>query len=555
MTSPFATHEVFNQSPPFEDVNLFTTDRALMEAVNREGGGSAVRRLTAFGETCGSAAAFERGRLANENPPRLRPFDGKGRRLDLVEFHPAYHECMGVSIAEGLHCSSWDHLAQPGGKPAPGANVARSAGCYMAIQMEAGHQCPVTMTNAAVPTLRLQPEIAQAWLPRVLARVYDRSFRPAAAKRGVTVGMGMTEKQGGTDVRANTTRAVPAAGSGPGAEYILTGHKWFMSAPMCDAFLVLAQAPGGLSCFLMPRFLPDGSVNALHFQRLKDKLGNRSNASSEVEFEAAHAWLIGEEGRGVPNIIEMVTGTRLDCAVASAALMRLTLANAIHHCRHRTVFQKKLVDQPLMTQVLADLALDAEAATALAFRLARSFDRTSDPHAAAWRRLMTPVTKYWVCKLAPAFAYEAMECLGGNGYIEEGVAARVYRELPLNAIWEGSGNVMALDLLRVLQREPETVAIVMDDLAASAGGDAHLKAHLASVQRLLHEPRLLDQRGRALAESLATLAAGTILRAHAPAPVADQFIATRLAGARRQTYGHGLDAASTRAIVERALPA
>ena len=555
MTSPFATHEVFNQSPPFEDVNLFTTDRALMEAVNREGGGSAVRRLTAFGEACGSAAAFERGRLANENPPRLRPFDSKGRRLDVVEFHPAYHECMAVSLAEGLHCSSWDHLAEPDGKPAPGANVARSAGCYMAIQMEAGHQCPVTMTNAAVPTLRLQPEIAQAWLPKLLARVYDKSFKPAAAKRGVTVGMGMTEKQGGTDVRANTTRAVPAAGGGPGAEYILTGHKWFMSAPMCDAFLVLAQAPGGLSCFLMPRFLPDGSVNALHFQRLKDKLGNRSNASSEVEFEAAHAWLIGEEGRGVPNIIEMVTGTRLDCAVASAGLMRLTLANAIHHCRHRTVFQKKLVDQPLMGQVLADLALDAEAATALAFRLARSFDRTSDPHAAAWRRLMTPVTKYWICKLAPAFAYEAMECLGGNGYIEEGVAARVYRELPLNAIWEGSGNVMALDLLRVLQREPETVAIVMDDLAAAAGGDAHLKTHLAGVQRLLHEPRFLEQRGRALTESLATLAAGTTLRAHAPAPVADQFIATRLAGAPRQTYGHGLDAAGTRAIVERALPA
>jgi putative acyl-CoA dehydrogenase len=546
---------VFNQSPPFEDVNLFTTDRALMEAVNREGGGSAVRRLTAFGEVCGSAAAFERGRLANENPPRLKPFDSKGRRLDVVEYHPAYHECMGVSVAEGLHCSSWDHLAGSGGKPASGANVARSAGCYMAIQMEAGHQCPITMTNAAVPTLRLQPEIAQAWLPKVLARVYDKSFKPASAKRGATIGMGMTEKQGGTDVRANTTKAVPAAGGGPGAEYMLTGHKWFMSAPMCDAFLALAQAPKGLSCFLMPRFLPDGSVNALHFQRLKEKLGNRSNASSEVEFRGAHAWLIGEEGRGVPNIIEMVTGTRLDCAVASAGLMRLVLANAIHHCRHRTVFQNQLADQPLMSQVLADLALDAEAATALAFRLCRSFDRASDPNAGAWRRLMTPVTKYWICKIAPAFAYEAMECLGGNGYIEEGVAARVYRELPVNAIWEGSGNVMALDLLRVLQREPETVAIVMDDLAATAGGDSHLKAHLARVQRLLHEPRFLEQRGRALTESLATLAAGTILRAHAPAPVADAFIATRLAGASRQTYGHGLDAVDTRAIIERALPA
>jgi putative acyl-CoA dehydrogenase len=550
-----ATHEVLNQSPPFEDVNLYTSDRALMEAVNREGGGAATRRLTAFGEVCGSAAAFERGRLANENPPRLKAFDSKGHRLDVVEYHPAYHECMALSMAEGLHCSAWDHLAEPGRAPAPGANVARSAGCYMAIQMEAGHQCPITMTNAAVPTLRLQPELAELWLPKVLARIYDRSFKPLSAKRGATVGMGMTEKQGGTDVRANTTRAVPAAGGGPGAEYLLTGHKWFMSAPMCDAFLVLAQAPNGLSCFLMPRFLPDGSVNALHFQRLKDKLGNRSNASSEVEFRSAHAWLIGEEGRGVPAIIEMVTGTRLDCAVASAGLMRLVLANAIHHCRHRAVFQKKLVDQPLMSQVLADLALDAEAATALAFRLSRTFDRAADPHAAAWRRLMTPVTKYWVCKLAPAFAYEAMECLGGNGYIEEGIAARVYRELPVNAIWEGSGNVMALDLLRVLQREPETVALVMDDLAATAGGDAQLKAHLMRVQKLLHEPRLLDQRGRALTESLATLAAGAVLRAHAPALVADAFIATRLAGAPRQTYGHRLDAFDTRAVIERALPA
>jgi putative acyl-CoA dehydrogenase len=548
----FATHEVLNQSPPFEDVNLFTTDRALMEAVSREGGGLAAKRLAAFGEVCGSAAAFERGRLANENPPRLKPFDAKGRRLDVVEFHPAYHECMGVSVAEGLHCSAWDHLAEPGAKPAPGANVVRSAGCYMAIQMEAGHQCPITMTNAAVPTLLLQPQLAADWLPKVLTRDYDKSFKPASAKRGATIGMGMTEKQGGTDVRANTTRAVPAGAGGPGAEYIVTGHKWFMSAPMCDAFLVLAQAPGGLSCFLLPRFLPDGSVNALHFQRLKDKLGNRSNASSEVEFHDAHAWLIGEEGRGVPNIIEMVTGTRLDCAVASAGLMRLLLANAIHHCRHRTVFQKKLIDQHLMKQVLADLALDAEAATALAFRLCRTFDRASDSHAAAWRRLMTPVTKYWVCKIGPAFAYEAMECLGGNGYIEEGLAARAYRELPLNAIWEGSGNVMALDLLRVLQREPETVAIVMEDLRAAAAGDPDLKAHLARVERLLHEPRLLEQRGRALTEALATLAAGTILRAHAPAFVADAFIATRLSGSPRQTYGQTFDGIDTRAIIDRA---
>ena len=555
MENPFVTHEVLNQSPPFEDVNLFTTDLALTEAVSREGGGGAVKRLAAFGEVCGSASAFERGRLANDNPPRLKPFDSKGHRLDLIEFHPAYHECMAVSVAEGLHCSAWDHLATPDTKPAPGANVARSAGTYMAIQMEAGHQCPITMTNAAVPTLLLQPDIAGEWLPRIFSREYDKSLKPASAKRGATIGMGMTEKQGGTDVRANTTAAVPVGAGGPGAVYIVTGHKWFMSAPMCDAFLVLAQAPGGLSCLLLPRFLPDGTLNTLRFQRLKDKLGNRSNASSEVEFQAAHGWLIGEEGRGVPSIIEMVTGTRLDCAVGSAGLMRLALANAIHHCRHRTAFQRKLIDQPLMTQVLADLALDVEAATALSFRLSRSFDRVSDPHAAAWRRLMTPVTKYWVCKLGPAVAYEAMECMGGNGYVEEGPMARLYRELPLNAIWEGSGNVMALDLLRVLQREPETLEIVIDDLSSAVGGDRHLKAHLARVQTMLQEPRLLDRRGRALIEALAVLGAGTILRAHAPAYVADPFIATRVAGAARQTYGQGLDTADTRAIVERALAA
>jgi putative acyl-CoA dehydrogenase len=323
---------------------------------------------------------------------------------------------------------------------------------------------------------------------------------------------------------------------------------------MCDAFLVLAQAPGGLSCFLMPRILPDGTVNGLYFQRLKDKLGNRSNASSEVEFQAAHAWLIGEEGRGVPAIIEMVTCTRLDCAVGSAGLMRLALANAIHHCRRRTVFQKHLVNQPLMSQVLADLALDVEAATALSFRLSCSFDRAADPNAAAWRRLMTPVTKYWVCKIGPALAYEAMECLGGNGYVEDGIAARLYRELPVNAIWEGSGNVMALDLLRVLQREADTVEIVLEDLTVAAGDDAHLKAQLARVRAMLDEPKLLERRMRDLAEALALLAAGTILRAHAPGAVADAFMGTRLSGGPRQTYGQGLDRAQTRAIVDRAFP-
>jgi putative acyl-CoA dehydrogenase len=555
MNEPFATHEVLNQSPPFENVNLFTSNRALMDAVDREGGREAAKRLTAFGAICGSAEGFQRQRLANENLPKLKPFDAKGFRLDTVEFHPAYHECMELSIAEGLHCSAWDHLAKPGAKPLPGANVARSAGTYMAIQMEAGHQCPITMTNASVPTLLLEPEIANRWIPKILSRTYDKSFKPAVDKAGVTIGMGMTEKQGGTDVRANTSKAVAAGNGGPGAEYLITGHKWFMSAPMCDAFLVLAQAPGGLSCFLMPRILPDGTVNGLRFQRLKEKLGNRSNASSEVEFQAAHAWLIGEEGRGVPAIIEMVTCTRLDCAVGSAGLMRLALANAIHHCRHRTVFQKRLIDQPLMSQVLADLALDVEAATALSFRLSRSFDRASDPNAAAWRRLMTPVTKFWVCKVGPALAYEAMECLGGNGYVEDGIAARLYRELPVNAIWEGSGNVMALDLLRVLQREADTLEIVLDDLTVAAADDPHLKAQLARVRAILDEPRLLDRRARDLAEALALLAAGTILRAHAPPAVADAFVATRFSGGPRQIYGQGLERADTRAIVDRAFAA
>lgn len=566
MLDRFTTHDVFNQVPPFRDVNLFTTDRALVEAVAREGGKTHAKNLESFGAVCGSAAAFEQGRLANEMPPQLKRFDSNGHPLDRVEFHPAYHALMAISTGQGLHCSAWDHLANPAARPEPsanreqGANVARSAGTYMAIQTEAGHQCPITMTNASVPTLLLEPTLAKAWIPKILSREYDPAFKPSAAKRGVTIGMGMTEKQGGTDVRANTTTATPAGRAGPGEPYLITGHKWFMSAPMCDAFLVLAQAPKGLSCFLLPRILPDGTTNALRLQRLKDKLGNRSNASAEVEFQAAHAWLIGEEGRGVAAIIEMVTCTRLDCAVGSAGLMRLTLANAVHHCRHRKVFQKTLIDQPMMTQVLADLALDAVAATALSFKLARSFDEAADAgassqaSAAAWRRLMTPVTKYWVCKIGPSFAYEAMECLGGNGYVEEGFAARIYRELPVNAIWEGSGNVMALDLLRVIEREPAAMEIVLAELEAGLAGDVLLKAQFERVQAMLRERELLGHRGRDLAEALALLAAGTILRATAPDAVADAFLATRLSMTHRQTYGQGLSRADPRAILDWCCP-
>ena len=522
---PPDTHTVLNQSTPYRDVNLFTSDRVLRAAVEREGGSEAVPRLMTLGATAGSAEAFERGRLANENPPKLRAFDDKGRRLDIVEYHPAYHECMALSVAEGLHCGSFEPL-KDGGGPRPGANVARAAGSYVVAQMEAGHCCPITMTNASIATLRLQPEIARQWLPRILTRSYDPRFRPSAEKTGVTIGMGMTEKQGGTDVRANTTRAEPAGNGGPGGEFLLTGHKWFLSAPMSDAFLMLAQTGKGPSCFLVPRFLPDGSVNPLRFQRLKAKLGNRSNASSEVEFDGVHGWLIGEEGRGVASIIEMVTCTRLDCTVSSAGLMRLCLATAIHNCSERQVFGKRLTEQPMMQSVLADLALDSEAATALAFRLARSFDQQGDAGEDAWRRVMTPVTKYWVCKIAPAFAYEAMECLGGNGYVEEGTLARVYREVPVNAIWEGSGNVMCLDVLRAVARDREPAARLLEQLVGETRGLPGAAAAAKGIADMLSSPEG-ERHARRAVEMLALLAATAALNATAP-ELAAAFAEARL---------------------------
>lgn len=556
MTNTFYTHEVRNQPPPFEDVNLFTSDAVLQDAVTREGGGHATRSLVAFGLVCGSSDSVERARLANDNPPRLETHDYQGRRRDIVHYHPAYHELMEISCAEGLNCASWLHLVKSPGESIADQQVARAAGFYLACQMEAGHMCPVSMTHACVPSLRLQPEISEVWLPKVLARSYDARREPIEYKRAATIGMGMTEKQGGSDVTANTTTAEPAGGGsgGPGAEYLLTGHKWFLSAPMSDAFLMLAQTGEGPGCFLVPRLLPDGARNELALQRLKQKLGNRSNASAEVELQRAHGWLIGEPGKGISAILEMVSQTRLDCAVSSAALMRQALAAAIHHTQHRSAFGKKLIDQPLMIQVLADMALDVEAAVALVFRLARSFDRREDEHASAWQRLMTPVTKYWVTKIAPHLIAEAMECMGGNAYIEELGVARIFREAPVNSIWEGSGNVLALDVLRVLQREPDVARVVMDDLSEAVGDDPHLKAAFTRVESILHEPRLLDARGRALVEGLAVLCAGTILRSHAPAAVADAFIATRMGSLNRQTYGQGVDWADTAAILRRASP-
>jgi putative acyl-CoA dehydrogenase len=543
-----AAGERFNQSPVFEDVNLFATDRGLAEATAREGAAWAWDDLHAVGELAGSAHVLDLGRLANENPPKLRAIDQKGTRRDSVEFHPAYHELMALSMRHGLHIGAWDEAAL-GKPPRLGAHVARGAKLYMISQAEAGHMCPITMTHASFATLRLGNGLLERLLPQLLSRQYDPAFAPMDRKASITIGMGMTEKQGGTDVRANTTEAEPL---GSGGLHAITGHKWFMSAPMCDAFLILAQAPKGLSCFLLPRFRADGRLNAIRIERLKDKLGNRSNASSEVTFLEVEAQLVGEEGRGVPAIIEMVTQTRLDCALSSAGLMRFALANALRHTRHRTVFQRKLIDQPLMANVLADLALDAEAATALAFRLAGSFDRAQDQDEAAYRRLMTPVIKYWVCKAAPPFVYEAMECMGGNGYVEEGLLARAYREAPLNAIWEGSGNVMCLDILRVMQREPDAVGAVLASMQAAASSNRHIATALDELKAQFTARSLQEADGRWMAERLALLAAATLLVAHAPAEIAEPFAATRLAGGWRHSYGAGLRGANCETILTRA---
>ncbi len=550
MSESWSTHEVLNQPTPFENVNLFTSDTILRDVLAREGGSAALAELETFGALCGSAESLEWGRLANECPPALKSHDAQGRRADGVDYHPAYHACMTASMHAGLHSAAWEHLAEPGAERRGGACVARAAGLYMAAQMEPGHCCPLTMTNAAVPLLLKRPDLARDWLPKVLSRTYDPTFAPREAKSSVTFGMGMTEKQGGTDIRSNTTRAVPG---GPEGSHVLTGHKWFLSAPMSDAFFVLAQAPGGLSCFFLPRFLPDGSVNSIHLQRLKSKLGNRANASSEVEFPGACAWLVGEEGRGVATIIDMVTWTRLDCAVSSAGLMRSALAHAIHHCEGRRVFGKPLIGHPLMRHVLADLALDVEAATKLAFRLAHAFDGR-DALSGAWRRLMTPVTKYWVCKIASGAVCEAMECLGGNGYTEAFPLARLYREAPVNAIWEGSGNVMALDVTRVLARDPDSAGLVMDALAKTAACDARLSAAHSRVEALRGDASTREARARELTEQLALLAAGALLYETAPAEVADAFIRTRLAGPLRQTYGQGIEDAETETILARASP-
>jgi putative acyl-CoA dehydrogenase len=531
--------EVANQPPPLEPYNLFASDAVLRAAVTREGAAWAQDGLTTLGATLGKPVTVKLGFDANKYPPVLRTFDRYGHRIDEVEFHPAWHELMAIALRAGLHSSPW-------ADPKPGAHVARAAGTYMLTQVESGVYCPVAMTYGAVPTLRQAPDVAKQWLPKIYARDYDARFVPIAEKKSALIGMGMTENQGGSDLRTNVTRAEPA---GDGT-FRLHGHKWFMSAPMCDAFLVLAQGPKGLSCFFMPRFCPDGTRNALHINRLKDKLGNKSNASSEVEFHGAYAQLVGEEGRGIPTIIEMGNYTRLDCCIGSSGLMRQAVAQALHHARHRTAFQKKLIDQPLMENVLADVALESEAATALTFRLARAYD-DDDEAALVYRRVVTPAAKFWICKRAPALTYEAMEVLGGAGYIEDSIMPRLYREAPVNSIWEGSGNVMCLDVLRALSRTPNAADVLRREFDT---GDARLKSFAGKFLDRLAAPERNDERqARALTRDLVLGLQAALLIKHAPAAVADAFCAGRLDGdsAAFGLLPRGLD---LRALVARAAP-
>jgi putative acyl-CoA dehydrogenase len=537
---PDPIFEVFNQPPPLEGYDLYTSDHALTDAMARDGGDWAAADLATLGGKLGSAEVIEAGRLANANPPILKLVDRYGHRSDTVAFHPAYHQLLGLAVEAGIHSAPW-------ADPRPGAHVARAAGVYMLCQVEAGVQCPVTMTYGVVPALKRAPEIAAEWLPKIYSRRYDPGFRPAPEKTGVLMGMGMTEKQGGSDLRTNTTRATP---SGDGSHRI-DGHKWFFSAPMCDAFLILAQAPGGLSCFFLPRFLPGGSVNGLRFQRLKDKLGNKSNASGEVEFHDATGWLVGEEGRGVPTIIEMGNHTRLDCALGTAGLMRQAVAQATHHAAHRTAFQRRLKDQPLMTNVLADLAIEAEAAAALAFRLARAYD---DPAEAAFRRLVTPAAKYWICKRGPMLAAEAMEVLGGNGYVEEAPMARLYREMPLNSIWEGSGNVMCLDVLRAAGKSPDALPAFWTELDRARGLDGRLDRFVGDLKDRVATEGLPEAGGRRLVEAMMLALQGAILVRGGDPLVADLFCASRLGGDHGAAFGTLPASRDLAAIVERATP-
>jgi putative acyl-CoA dehydrogenase len=537
---PFETHRVDNQPPPFEPRDLWADDAVLREGVEREGAAAFASRLATYGALAGDGL-YRLGFDANRDRPRLRTHDRNGQRIDLVEFHPAYHQLMDLAKTHGVAGLSWH-------EPGPGAHVARAALSYLHHQAEAGTSCPLTMTHAAAPVLQRESGL-RAWAAKAAAPHYDPRDLPIADKAGITLGMGMTEKQGGSDVRANATIATPR----DDGTYALVGHKWFFSAPMCDGFLVLAQAPGGLSCFLMPRRLDDGGKNGFRLMRLKDKLGDWANASSEVEFTGARAWRVGGEGRGVATIIEMVMLTRLDCLLGSAAEMRMALAQALHHARHRTTFGKPLVAHPLMRNVLADLALESEAATAFALRVARAVDAAPrDAGEAAFARIATAVGKYWVCKRAPAFVNEAQECLGGAGYVEESILPRLYRQAPLNSIWEGSGNIQCLDVLRALSREAGTREAVATELASATGRDAVYDAFVDCLRTDL--PSANEAGARMLVERLAlALQAAVLVRADSPA--AALFVRSRLGGAHGLAFGTLPDDADVGPLLSRALPA
>jgi putative acyl-CoA dehydrogenase len=518
------THEVLNQPPPLIDYDVFAADVALGEAVRRERAEWAVDRLHALGRIAGGEA-LAWGVQANRHPPELHAFDRYGHRVDEVEYHPAWHQLMGVAVEHGLHASPWL-------EPRPGAHVARAAGFFVLTQAEAGFGCPISMTYSAVPALRTTPSLAQLWEPRLSSLRYDPRNKPVEHKKGALAGMAMTEKQGGSDVRANRTQAT----RNRDGSYTLVGHKWFCSAPMCDLFLVLAQTDRGPGCFLVPRWQPDGVKNRMHLMRLKDKLGNRSNASSEVELDGAWAQLVGEEGRGVPTIIEMVSHTRLDCCIGASALLRSGVVQALHHASHRAAFGKRLIDHALMQNVLADLALESEAATAATMRLARAYDdAASDGDARRFARLATAVCKYWLCKRAPAHAAEALECLGGNGYVEESPLPRLYREAPLNGIWEGSGNVICLDVLRAMAKDPETVELFFAEVLRA--GEPRIARLVDELRRELGDEDERELRARRVVERLAIALQASLLWRHAPAAVASAFVASRLDGDRGLAFG------------------
>ena len=539
------THDVTNQVPPLNNINLYRDDLPLQEWVKRYQGDWADEALNAYGQLAGSKL-MEAGFLANENKPIFKSHDRYGHRIDLIEFHPAYHELMSAGIAAGITSAPWTD-------PRPGAQVARAATMYLHNQAEAGTSCPMTMTYACVPALKLQPDLAEHWLPKILSRQYDPRNLPIEQKTGATIGMAMTEKQGGTDVRANTTHAHPVGIGGPGQAYELVGHKWFCSAPMCDAFLTLAQTDKGLSCFLLPRHRPDGSRNQFYIQRLKNKLGNCANASSEVEFRGALAWMVGAEGRGVPTIIEMVSLTRFDCMIGSSSLMRQALTQAAHHCAHRTVGTRVLSEQPLMQNVLADLALESEAALALTMRMGKSLDNAHNEHEEKFARLVTAIGKYWICKRAPGMINEAQECLGGAGYVEDSILPRLYREAPVNSIWEGSGNVQCLDVLRALSKEPGVLDVLFAKLGDGHGSDL-LKQRIEQLKQQFSDTDEIQYRARQLTEDVAVALQARLLLEAGNATVSDAFIASRL-GQHGQAYGtlpRGLD---LEALVARSTPA